>query len=392
MKILVASSTYHPYYAGGGSYSAKSLADGLSRCTDLCVEVLSLADRDSRDVVDNVVVHRIRPRNLYWSYRAKDQPVRRKLMWHLIETSNFRMRRIARWIHQELRPDLVHFRNIEDFSPVMFYYLHDLGIKTLQTLNSYTMLEPKGTLYRSSLKDRLGMRLAEYAFVAKRFYSRYVTAVAAVSQSTLCEHTARGYYRGVPNYVVRTVMPLQQGLGPAVDVSTPLRIGCLGSFLETKGIKELILAFRQADMPNQRLILGGDDQNDYGRACRMAAAGDRRIEFRGHTQPSDFFPDIHLLVIPSLWKEPYPRVLAEAMSYALPVIASDRGGTKEGIRQGETGFIFRSQSELVALLQQVGKDGDCLTKMREAIIAQQSSLETDESTEYARIYRELLRR
>jgi glycosyltransferase involved in cell wall biosynthesis len=194
----------------------------------------------------------------------------------------------------------------------------------------------------------------------------------------------------VPNYVVRTQMPLQKGLSRTVDVSNQLQIGCLGSFHETKGFKELILAFRKANMPNQRLILGGNDQNAYGRACRMAAAGDSRIQFLGQANPSDFFRDIHLLVIPSLWKEPYPRVLVEAMSYALPVIASDCGGTKEGILPGETGFIFSLQSELVALLQHVGENLACLNKMRDAIIDQQSSVETDESTEYARIYRELL--
>jgi glycosyltransferase involved in cell wall biosynthesis len=194
----------------------------------------------------------------------------------------------------------------------------------------------------------------------------------------------------VPNYVVRTQIPLQKGLSRTVDLSGELRIGYLGSFLETKGVRELILAFRQAGVANQRLILGGNDRNSYGKACRMAAAGDSRIQFRGHTNPDDFFRDIHLLVIPSLWKEPFPRVLVEAMSYALPVIASDSGGTKEGIRPGETGFIYRSQSELIALLRQAGENCSCLNKMRDAIIRQQSAVGTDESTEYARIYRDLL--
>lgn len=389
LKVLVASSTYHPYNSGGGSYSAKRLAEGLSQGGELSVEVLSLGDRDSREVIDDVVVHRIRPRNVYWSYRANDQPAIRKVMWHLIETSNFRMRGIARWIHDELRPDIVHFRNIEDFSPIMFYYLRGLGIKTLQTLNSYTMLEPRGTLYRSSLGDRLSMRAYRNAFIAKRFYSRYVSAVAAVSEATLHEHTARGYYRAVPSYVVRTRLPLQPRQIAKVGDSDRLRIGFFGSFVETKGIRELIQAFRMAGMPNQELVLGGDDRNEYGAVCRLAAAGDSRIQFLGHQSPSNFFPSIHVLVIPSVWKEPYPRVLAEAMSYGCPVIASDRGGTKEGILPGTTGFIYRSQSELVSLLGRLEANRRSLVEMREAIIAEQSVVDSDESAEYRRIYRRL---
>lgn len=47
------------------------------------------------------------------------------------------------------------------------------------------------------------------------------------------------------------------------------------------------------------------------------------------------------------------RVTAEAMFYGCPVIAMDSGGTKDLVKDGETGYLFRSEDECAALLQQV---------------------------------------
>lgn len=47
------------------------------------------------------------------------------------------------------------------------------------------------------------------------------------------------------------------------------------------------------------------------------------------------------------------RVTAEAMFYGCPVLALDSGGTKDLIKNHETGDLFRSENECGALLQQV---------------------------------------
>ena len=47
------------------------------------------------------------------------------------------------------------------------------------------------------------------------------------------------------------------------------------------------------------------------------------------------------------------RVTAEAMFYGCPVIARDSGGTRDLVRDRETGFLFRSEDECAALLKEV---------------------------------------
>jgi len=50
-----------------------------------------------------------------------------------------------------------------------------------------------------------------------------------------------------------------------------------------------------------------------------------------------------LLVMPSLWPEPFGRVGPEAGKYAVPAVAFDLGGTPSWLSDGENGYLVRSR-------------------------------------------------
>lgn len=59
---------------------------------------------------------------------------------------------------------------------------------------------------------------------------------------------------------------------------------------------------------------------------------------RNTPDPRDFYRASHVVLMPSLWRESFGRVAAEAMANGIPVLASNRGALPEVV--GGAGFLF----------------------------------------------------
>jgi glycosyltransferase involved in cell wall biosynthesis len=65
-----------------------------------------------------------------------------------------------------------------------------------------------------------------------------------------------------------------------------------------------------------------------------------RVEFKGDfPRAAELYPEASLVVLPSLWAEPFGLVGPEAMAHGIPVVASRVGGVPEWLTDGETGFL-----------------------------------------------------
>lgn len=81
-----------------------------------------------------------------------------------------------------------------------------------------------------------------------------------------------------------------------------------------------------------------------GEAAGLANAG---LDLSGLTNlhrmgntpdPREFYRVSRAVLVPSLWRETFGRVAAEALANGLPVLASDRGALPETL--GDAGFVF----------------------------------------------------
>ena len=53
----------------------------------------------------------------------------------------------------------------------------------------------------------------------------------------------------------------------------------------------------------------------------------------------ELFRDSWAVAVPSLWEEPFGHVAIEATMNGVPVVATNAGGLREIIHDGETGFL-----------------------------------------------------
>ena len=114
-----------------------------------------------------------------------------------------------------------------------------------------------------------------------------------------------------------------------------------GRLTRLKGHAVLIEAMRRLADPKLVAVFAGSDRDRdaYRRELEAQARG-LAVRFAGHTDDmATAYAASDVVVSASVQPESFGRVLAEAGAMGLPVVASDHGGAREIIRQGETGWL-----------------------------------------------------
>lgn len=131
-------------------------------------------------------------------------------------------------------------------------------------------------------------------------------------------------------------------------IDNRIEIVFVGQFIRRKGIDILLEALQPLfkQYPNLSLILvGGGELLDSIRQQAAALCVTDRVVFEG-VMPGDKIQArvaaADILALPSRW-DGWGMVVNEALSVGVPVIASDRCGAAELIRNGVNGYVFRSE-------------------------------------------------
>lgn len=389
MKIILISSAYHPYYRGGGEHSVKILAEGLAQ-REHAVRIITAHEQASVEHINGVQVHRVRHPNIYWSYRSERKSAAQKLAWHLLEAYNPRVRSRVWPILEQEKPDVLHVRNVEDFSPYIARVAATLKIPVVVTLNSYTWLCPRATMFRHDRSCPQQCTDCWWMTQPKKHMSKYVDAVVGVSQFMVDTHRAYGYFPRARSEVVYTSVVPTPGPLPA-QIEPGVRFGYIGRLHPTKGVLETIQGFRALSKPH-RLYVAGEGPEDYEQQCRAAAAGADNIIFLGKVPAPDFYKQVDVVIVSSRWHEPFPRVLVEAYAHGRPVLAARRGGITEMVRPA-TGWLFDPQApeQLTQNLQAIAAQGaDALAGMQPSIARFLREELPDEVSRYEHIYQSLI--
>jgi glycosyltransferase involved in cell wall biosynthesis len=117
------------------------------------------------------------------------------------------------------------------------------------------------------------------------------------------------------------------------DVGSVLFVGWL---VPTKGIEELLEAWKAVDRPGRRLrLLGGYDPAYLADLTRRGLLGER-VEVVGEVDHSAVLADLRrcsVFVLPS-HTEGFPNVVVEAMAAGTPIIASSVGAIPDMLADG----------------------------------------------------------
>lgn len=135
-----------------------------------------------------------------------------------------------------------------------------------------------------------------------------------------------------------------------LDTSQGLRIAYVGGLNAEKGVKTVISAVAQFMAMNRTVIpiltVAGGGHADYEASLRDLVRKhgiEEHVTFLGRV-PKERIPKIlsgnDILVVPSIWAEPFGRVVVEGMAAGLLVIGTATGGSGEILEDGVNGLVF----------------------------------------------------
>lgn len=183
---------------------------------------------------------------------------------------------------------------------------------------------------------------------------------------------------------------------PDGSFNRPLCIAFAGLLMSSKGLHILIEALaklKHQGIFTRTLIAGSEFQNGYKEALEYFLEENgikETVTFTGsldRLQLARFFRLNHVFVFPSIYPEAFGIVQAEAMASGLTILSSGVGGSKELIRPGINGWVFKEKDSndlakklyLLAkkpkLIEEFGKNGKIIAKREFSTINSAKSIE-----------------
>jgi glycosyltransferase involved in cell wall biosynthesis len=345
MKVLQITERYLDDEVGGAQKSVQLLAEGLARRG---VDVVVCAVHEGATVavqnINGVRVYKIPLADRYRRLRNSDLGPLRALRDNLGDTFQLAALPELSSILAREQPQVVHSNILSGFSVSLWRTAAAHNCRLVHTVRDHYLRCARSTMYKHG-KKCLGI-CAECRFLSfpKRTETKRIDAVVGISRKVLDDHLNAGYF---PAARIAQVIPNSVGLSKKVKsarpplVNRPIKLGFIGRLVAAKGIELLLREVKQLGEGFQLLVAGTGDPKYVD---HLKANADERVTFLGRCEAAAFYEQVDLLIVPSLWDEPFGRVVIEGFSFGLPVIASNRGALPELVLPALAGAIFDPDS------------------------------------------------
>jgi PEP-CTERM/exosortase A-associated glycosyltransferase len=234
-----------------------------------------------------------------------------------------------------------------------------------------------GTARHGDLRYRLTRALENYAI-------KHVDRITTICEGLRSELERRGVSRASITVIPNGVDVDNFGFSPTADAALRRQLGIegstvlgfIGSFYGYEGLELLIDAFAEVVQrrPEARLLFVGGGPREASMRERVERLHlQNRVTFAGrvpHDRIQSYYKAIDLLVYPRLsvrvTELVTPLKPLEAMAQGRLLVASDVGGHRELIKDGETGHLFPAGSVhgLAAKMDEVLGCREGWTRMR----------------------------
>jgi glycosyltransferase involved in cell wall biosynthesis len=307
----------------------------------------------------------------------------------LRQVSEFRDVYMRAWVEglfheylMRLEPDLVHIQHLGGLSLGMIRTARDLDLPVVMTLSDHQPHCPLGQRIRGDKRVCKKINLDECLECVKPqcagLPGRSAKLVAYLMGKAHGKDLLRGMHEDISGHfeeVARFIMPSESHRRIMIEVGVPgdrsevqpygldlsafeevpprpsgepvRKFAYLGTLIPSKGVEDVIRAFKKMKTPGCSLHVYGEAVPYHGmvdydkRLAELARSAD--VSFYGAYQPEDLprvLSRIDAVVMPSRWYESYGITIREAFRAGRPVIVSDIGAFSEAVEDTVNGLKF----------------------------------------------------
>lgn len=358
MKILFLLKFYQPFDRGGSEWSSHDLAKVLvKKGHDVTILTPNYGNSAKEETIENVKIVRFPFVKKLQNPKAATAPWWTNNMFWFAYTTLY-----ISWFVFKHRLDVIHVQNNE-FIPAGVIASKVNKKPSIVTFRDYQALCNLGFCLWS--KDKTCKRFSEYLDKDFRFfYENYVDDKSYLKYLVLLMAAIRGWVMQKIIYYFARQADFKVAVSKRVseifdknDISNlcvvhnailvnnnPQRVVAkniiyIGKLSPGKGVNILLDAYVkvQDSFRDLHLVFIGSGilKNKLIKKAEQNMLSNK-VHFKGqisHKAVLDVVRKALFVVVPSVWPEPLPRSALEALLSGIPVIASDKGGTKEIVKE-----------------------------------------------------------
>lgn len=396
MRVLITSSIYPtpgaPNVVGGAEIFVKRFAESLASEGNQ-VEVIRAASRPNQQVESHngVDVYSSPVHNIYPPFTPQRNAALRGI-WHTIEDWEWKARLVRERI-LSFKPDVLHSNNLSGLTTAVWKASAKLDVPVVHTLHDYYLTCPRCSRFANGHACVNTCKSCQLLTLNRRSATRNLKGVVAVSQRILDIHKASGLFDDTK---IIKVIRHASAIGPVPPLKNvsngPLRLGFIGRLTEEKGIYNLAQAVAKLPPGKARLVIAGSASTEVQERLR-ALAPEARIDFLGFVAPEEFYQQIDIIVIPPIWEEPGPIVVADAQAAGRPFLGTRFGGIPEAVAKGAVGWLTAPDPDSLAesILDIMSKPEEVATMVRKLATNASQRTFSDVVTEYREVFEQTRR-
>ncbi|MBI5221925.1 MAG: glycosyltransferase [Candidatus Magasanikbacteria bacterium] len=341
MKLCLINNLFPPYSVGGAERVVERIAKEAVKNGGQAVVITWKPWtgwgpwHPVKMVEDGVAVYRFWVPNIFSYKNLTKHNFLFKLWWHKIDIWNFLSAWIIKKILEQEKPDEVQTHNLMGIGFSVPRVIQKLGIRHTHYLHDIQLVEPSGVLPWDHERDSLLQRI--YSLVMKSKFGR-PDAIISPSKFLVEFYKKRGFFVGSPHHLITS--------SPHHTIRNDERRVCaggwtrflfIGSLVKHKGARVLMRAWSLVDknLPVELHIVG---DGGLKKEVEEWARGDGRVRVYGRLgggELEEVYKKCDVLIFPSICVENHPAVIDEAHRFGLKIIASDTGGVREMMREGD---------------------------------------------------------